>query len=47
VELNLRVEESGKLKGAFDLKVHLNLDAARALSATLQQLLEQQRRPQG
>ena len=45
VELNLRVEESGKLKGTFDLKVHLNLDAARALSATLQQLLDQQRRP--
>ena len=45
VELKLRVEESGKLKGAFDLKVHLNLDAARALADTLQQLLDQERRP--
>jgi hypothetical protein len=47
VELNLRVEESGKLKGAFDLKVHLNLDAARGLAATLQRLLDQDQRPRG
>ena len=40
VQLNLRVEESGKLTGAFDVKVYLNVDAARALAATLDKLTE-------
>ena len=40
VQLNLRVEESGKLTGVFDVKVHLNGDAARALAATLEKLIE-------
>jgi len=34
----MRVEESGKLTGAFDLKVSLTPEAARALAATLQKL---------
>ena len=38
VQLNLRVEESGKLTGVFDVKVYLNVDAARALAATLEKL---------
>ena len=40
VQLNLRVEESGKLTGVFDVKVHLNVDAARALADTLEKLIE-------
>src|SRR5271165_2249598 len=38
VQLTMRVEESGKLTGAFDVKVSLTLEAARALAATLQKL---------
>ena len=38
VQLTMRVEESGKLTGAFDLKVSLTVEAARALAATLQKL---------
>jgi hypothetical protein len=38
VQLKMRVEESGKLTGAFDLKVHLTIEAARALADTLQKL---------
>src|SRR5277367_3435987 len=38
VQLKLRVEESGKLTGAFDLNVYLTVEAAQALAATLQQL---------
>ena len=41
VVLNLRVEETGKLTGAFDIKVNLNVDAARALAATLAELIQQ------
>ena len=40
VQLNFRVEESGKLTGVFDVKVHLNVDAARALADTLEKLIE-------
>jgi hypothetical protein len=39
VLLNFRVEESGKLTGAFDVKAQLNIEAARALAATLQELV--------
>lgn len=34
VQLNFRVEESGKLTGIFDVSVSLQVDAARALAAT-------------
>ncbi len=40
VMLTMRVEESGKLTGAFDLNVGLTPDAARALAVTLQKLTE-------
>ena len=40
VELKMRVEESGKLTGAFDVKVSLTIEAARALAQTLQKLIE-------
>jgi hypothetical protein len=42
VQLKMRVEESGKLTGAFDLNVHLTVEAARALAATLQKLTERE-----
>jgi len=42
VQLKMRVEESGKLKGAFDLNVHLTMEAALALAATLQKLVERE-----
>jgi hypothetical protein len=38
VQLKLRVEESGKLTGAFDLSVYLTIEAAQALATTLTQL---------
>jgi hypothetical protein len=38
VQLKMRVEESGKLTGAFDLNVHLTIDAARALAEALRKL---------
>jgi hypothetical protein len=38
VQLKLRVEESGKLTGAFDLNVFLTVEAAEALAGTLHQL---------
>jgi len=40
VHLKMRVEESGKLTGTFDLNVSLTMEAARALAATLQKLTE-------
>ena len=39
VLLNFRVEESGKLTGAFDVRAQLNIEAARALSVTLRELV--------
>jgi len=39
VQLNFRVEESGKLTGTFDVKVHLNVEAARGLAVMLQELV--------
>jgi hypothetical protein len=41
VRLKLLAEESGKLKGAFEIGVVLQLDAARALAATLRELVDQ------
>jgi fructose 1,6-bisphosphatase len=40
VQLNFRVEESGKLSGAFDIYADLELEAARALAATLDELVK-------
>lgn len=40
VRLNFRVEETGKLTGTFNVCADLNVDAAKALSATLQELVE-------
>lgn len=40
VRLNFRLEETGKLTGVFDVHADLNLDAARALASTLQQLID-------
>jgi hypothetical protein len=40
VRLKLMAEESGKLKGAFEIGVHLQVDAARALAQTLLDLVE-------
>jgi hypothetical protein len=39
VQLNFRVEESGKLTGIFDVSVSLQVEAARAFAATLQELV--------
>ncbi|HME06581.1 MAG TPA: hypothetical protein VKG25_06005 [Bryobacteraceae bacterium] len=47
VQLKMRVEESGKLTGAFDLNVGLTMDAARALALTLQKLTERAADEQG
>lgn len=41
VRLKLRVEESGTLTGSFDVVADLNVEAARALAATLRELVEQ------
>jgi hypothetical protein len=38
IQLKMRVEENGKLTGAFDLNVSLTFEAAHALAATLQKL---------
>ncbi|MGD0299659.1 MAG: hypothetical protein ABSE86_21420 [Bryobacteraceae bacterium] len=40
VRLKLLAEESGKLTGAFEIGVHLQVDAARALARTLLDLVE-------
>lgn len=40
VQLNFHVEETGKLHGAFDVYVDLELEAARALAATLEELVK-------
>jgi hypothetical protein len=39
VHVNFRVEETGKLTGAFDVRAHLDVEAAKALSATLDELV--------
>ena len=39
VQLDLRVEESGKLTGVFDVTMYLNVDAARTLAENLRQLI--------
>jgi len=41
VRVRFEVRETGKLTGVFDIQVHLNLDAARALAKTLTDLVEQ------
>jgi hypothetical protein len=45
VQLNFRVEESGKLTGVFDVSVSLQVDAARALAATLEELVARLEKP--
>jgi hypothetical protein len=40
VRLKLLAEESGKLTGAFEIGVHLQVEAARALARTLLDLVE-------
>jgi hypothetical protein len=40
VQLNFRVEETGKLHGAFDVYADLEIEAARALAATLEELIK-------
>jgi hypothetical protein len=39
VQLNFHLEESGKLQGAFDVYADLEIEAARALAATLEELV--------
>jgi hypothetical protein len=41
VELNFHVEETGKLNGAFNVYADLEIEAARALAATLEELVKQ------
>jgi hypothetical protein len=40
VELNFHVEETGKLNGAFNVLADLEIEAARALAATLEELVK-------
>jgi hypothetical protein len=40
VQINFHVEESGKLNGAFDVYADLEIEAARALAATLIELVK-------
>jgi hypothetical protein len=40
VELSFHVEETGKLHGAFNVLADLEIEAARALAATLQELVK-------
>ena len=40
IRLKFLAEESGKLQGRFEIGVDLEVEAARALAATLQQLVE-------
>ncbi|MGD1091803.1 MAG: hypothetical protein ABSB35_07395 [Bryobacteraceae bacterium] len=40
MRLSFRVEEAGKLSGAFQVYADLNVEAAKALAATLQELVE-------
>jgi fructose 1,6-bisphosphatase len=40
VQLNFHVEESGKLQGAFDVYADLEIEAARALARTLEELVK-------
>jgi hypothetical protein len=40
VELNFHVEETGKLHGAFHVYADLEIEAARALAATLEELVK-------
>ncbi len=39
VQLNFHLEETGKLSGAFDVYADLEIEAARALAATLEELV--------
>lgn len=40
VQLNFHLEEAGKLHGAFDVYADLEIEAARALAATLEELVK-------
>ena len=40
VHVNFRVEETGKLTGAFDVIAHLDVEAAKGLAATLDELIK-------
>lgn len=40
VELNFHVEETGKLNGVFNVYADLEIEAARALAATLAELVK-------
>jgi hypothetical protein len=40
IELNFHVEETGKLNGAFNVYADLEIEAARALAATLDELVK-------
>ena len=40
VHLNFRVEETGKLTGAFDVVAYLDVEAAKGLAATLDELIK-------
>jgi hypothetical protein len=40
VELSFHVEETGKLKGAFNVLADLEIEAARVLAATLEELVK-------
>jgi fructose 1,6-bisphosphatase len=40
IELNFHVEEAGKLQGAFNVYADLEIEAARALAATLMELVQ-------
>jgi hypothetical protein len=44
VKLDFRLEETGKLNGVFTVTAGLDIDAARALAATLNKLLERAER---
>jgi hypothetical protein len=44
VKLDFRLEESGKLDGVFTVSAGFDLDAARALAASLKDLIEQAER---
>ena len=40
IELNFHIEETGKLQGAFNVYADLEIEAARALAATLEELVK-------
>ncbi len=47
VRLKFLAEESGRLKGAFEIGIELQLDAARGLAATLRELVERLEKTEG